>query len=366
MFASIVLVATLARTPTAPPEVPAPDVRENVKKGLKWLASKQDKDGAWRDNGNNFVTTGTAYAGLAFLMEGSTLQEGQYAANLRLTLVWFEKIAQPNGLLAPADDMFELGRYMQTHATALLFLVSAYDTDDDQPRRQRIGKLLDTGITFAVAAQTRAGGWGFVTARDGGDYGETSTTAFMLQALLTAERAGLKVPRSSLDRAARYLVSATNAEGGVIYSPSNGFFPQGGDGQPLSTAAAAAVLATAERKPAMLAKWVNFSKKTVSLPAANRPLPPGSMNVFSLQQYLATARVAHTLGDTGHRLLAPEAREGELLRWSPYRNQLFKTLKSAQAADGNWPDPAFGASYLSALALITLQLDNNYLPAFAK
>ena len=47
-----------------------------------------------------------------------------------------------------------------------------------------------------------------------------------------------------------------------------------------------------------------------------------------------------------------------------YREGLFKYLASTQEAAGNWADPYAGAPYNTAVALIILQLDNNYLPAF--
>jgi hypothetical protein len=366
MFASSLLAATLTATPTAPPEVPAPDVRENVKKALKWLAGRQNKDGTWTGNNNAFRTLTTSYCGLALLMEGSTLGEGAYSENLRRAVAWFEKVAQRSGALFPADDPNEQGQQMHNHAAALLFLASAYDSDDDPARRQRLGKLLDPAVKYAVDGQTSRGGWPSVRGRDGYDFDDTMSSVFVLQALKAAEKAGAKVPGAALDRAAKYLADATNPEGGVVFTLSNGVRPRGGDGQTLPTAGAAAVFVHAERKPATLAKWVSYSQKNMPyLPRGGQGPRPQLNNSFTLQHHLVVARVARGLGGGGHRALDPAAREADLLAWSAHREALFKYLQATQAADGSWLDQFIGSSYSTALALIMLQMDNNHLPAFA-
>ena len=247
----------------------------------------------------------------------------------------------------------------------MLFIASVCDTDDDPARRKRLGKLLDAAVKYAIDGQSSRGGWGFIAAREGYDFDDTMTSTFVLQSLRAAEKAGATVPRAALNKAAKYLASATNQEGGIIYTMSNGGRPMGGDGQPLQTAAAAAFYVYADRKPPTLAKWVSFAaKNTPPLPLPGKGPQPALYNSYTLQQHLALARLARGLGESGHRGLDPAARETDLLAWSGYRELLFKYLKATQAADGSWTDQFIGAGYSTALALIALQLDNNYLPAF--
>lgn len=333
-----------------------PDVNFTVARGLKWLADKQNKDGTWLSNGDFLKVNVTSYAGLAMLMQGSTLQEGPYAANLRLTVTWFEKIAQSNGLLVPADDPTEEGRYMQSHCAALLFLASAYDADGNVDHRKRLQKILARAVVFAIEGQTPQGGWGFVSSHESGGNDETPSTVFMVQALLAAKRAGIDVPQAAIDKAARYLVNATNAEGGLPYAPNNA-----GGAQQLQTAAGAAAFLTNDRRPSTMLKWIQYSRQT--LPQAE---PPIQINSSILQQHLAAARVIHNLGDGGHRALDPDTNDANLLRWTPHRARLFCFLKTTQNADGSWPDPFIGPVYTTSLALIMLQLDNDYLPAFSR
>jgi hypothetical protein len=361
MFASTLLVAALGGTPAALPEAGAPEVHHCVKKGLKWLVAQQSSEGTWTARNGFFTASTTAYAGLALLMEGSTLQEGKYAANLRLAVAWFEKIAQPNGLLVPANEQSEPGGgYMQSHTAALLFLASAYDTDDDTGRRKRLRPVLYNAVQFAVQAQTRRGGWGFFAAGATYAFDTSPSTADMLQALLIAEKAGISVPRDSCEKAVKYLLDATNSDGGVHFTLAN----ESGAG-PDTTAITAATLAMTDRKPRALACEVVCTRRT----AVSIGIKYGrevSFHSSALHEYLATARIAHALGDFGHQILDPGAKETDLLRWSPYRERLFRYLRHNQAIDGSWPDIVVGPSYSTALTLIMLQMDNNYLPAFGR
>jgi hypothetical protein len=54
------------------------------------------------------------------------------------------------------------------------------------------------------------------------------------------------------------------------------------------------------------------------------------------------------------------------VKWSAYRAALFKELKDAQGKDGAWVDKTSGPTYPTALALVILQFDNEYLPAFSR
>jgi hypothetical protein len=361
MFVSTLLAASLGGAPAALPETGAPEVQDCVKKGLKWLVAQQSSEGTWTGRQGFFTAASTAYAGLALLMEGSTLQEGQYAPNLRQAVAWFEKIAQPNGLLVPVNEQSEPGGvYIASHTAALLFLTSAYDTDDDAGRRKRLRPVLYNAVQFAVQAQTRRGGWGGVTASATYDFDDSALTANMLQALLIAEKAGILVPRDSCEKAVKYLLDATNSDGDVHYTLAN----ESGTG-PYCTAITAATLSMTGRKPRALASAVVCTKRTAVSIGIKYGLEV-SFHSGMLHEYLATARIAHALGDFGHQMLDPGTKEADLLRWSPYRERLFRYLRHNQTIDGSWPDIIAGPSYSTALTLIMLQLDNNYLPAFGR
>src|SRR5262249_50368515 len=66
----------------------SPRYREVVRKGLEYLATQQHRDGHWEGAGGQFPTTMTSLAGMAMLMEGSTLREGKYADKIRKAVDW--------------------------------------------------------------------------------------------------------------------------------------------------------------------------------------------------------------------------------------------------------------------------------------
>ena len=62
--------------------------RPMIDKAMTWLVKQQADDGHWPAN-NAFPTATTAFAGMALLVDGNTLDQGKYRANLRKTLNWF-------------------------------------------------------------------------------------------------------------------------------------------------------------------------------------------------------------------------------------------------------------------------------------
>src|SRR2546421_7961311 len=75
--------ATLARADEIPEKY-----RPTVEKGLQYLVKQQFKDGHWGANGDQYPVSMTGLAGIAMLMEGSTVREGKYATNVRRAADW--------------------------------------------------------------------------------------------------------------------------------------------------------------------------------------------------------------------------------------------------------------------------------------
>jgi hypothetical protein len=356
MFVNALFVAILT-TPAAPPE--NPDVRDSVKKGLKWLAEQQNNNGSWTANGDTFPTAMTGFAGIALLMEGSTPKHGQFSEHLRAAIGWYETNARENGLLVPASSMSEQGRYVLSHGCGMLFLACAYDADDDEPRRKRTAKLLTAGVRFIARAQTTRGGWGYVAASDGNDFDEANATILTIQALFAIQKAGIQVPTRVIDNAKKYILASTNKEGGIVYSLVDGTTAT--PGRPVVTAGAAACALMVEgQRPEPLARWIAFSNKNLK----TIPLRRGDSS--SLYHHYYMARAVNALGDTCHRTIDPQAKDADILKWSSFRAQLFPVLRGLQEPNGSWADTYVGPVYTTSMALTILQLDNNYLPAFSK
>src|SRR6187431_1497657 len=88
-----------------------PKYKEAVKKGLEYLKKQQFKDGHWGANGDQYPVSMTGLAGLAMLMEGSTIREGAYSQNIRKASDWLmERSMKANnrdGLIGNPDHPTE-------------------------------------------------------------------------------------------------------------------------------------------------------------------------------------------------------------------------------------------------------------------
>src|SRR5437773_2460143 len=109
------VVAVLAHAATLRADEIAPKYREVINKGLEYLARVQNRDGHWDANGGTYPTTMTAMAGMALLMEGSTLRDGKYAERIRKSVDWLMDRCQRNGLIGNPNNPSESARYMYGH-----------------------------------------------------------------------------------------------------------------------------------------------------------------------------------------------------------------------------------------------------------
>src|SRR5262245_29195276 len=232
---------------------PKVDVQENIRRGLEWLAKNQNKtEGSWEAHGGQYPTTMTGLAGMALLMEGSTMREGKYSQNIKKAVEWFMKRSQTNGLLGNPANPSEASRYMYGHGFGLLFLASVYGEEEDEKRRKDLEKLLTKAVEFTCKAQTDRGGWGYVSASEGGNFDEGSVTITQLQPLRAARNAGIVVPKESINKSIDYLQKSTTADGGIMYSLQHG----GGGARPALTAAAVAcAFNQGEYKSEYAKKW---------------------------------------------------------------------------------------------------------------
>lgn len=343
---------------TADPAPAALD-KEVVAKGLKWLVKEQTADGYWVGANDSYPTYVTGFAGVAFLMEGSTLTSGKYAPQIRKAVAWLETNTAPNGRIGGKHES-EINWDINGHASAALFLICAYDVDDDEPRRERLAKLIRKALAYLVDAQTERGGWGYTITDK--NYDDSDATTAVLRTLFAARKVGFDVPRRTTERGVQYLVKATGRNGVLAYNEVsvdiNGETPA----DPTRTAGAASALLMFDgNRPDVLTRWVKSAKETASPVMQNLATNP----IAQYQQY-NMARTAYGLGEDGHRRIDPAAKGADLMTWSGYKSAAFKPLRDAQEKDGGWQEVFFGRAHTTASALIILQLDNGYLPAFSR
>ena len=162
LFVSIAALSAMAlpQAAQAQPSKGKINTDEMVDKGLEYLKRSQNPDGHWDGGGGSYPTVMTGLAGMAMLMEGSTLREGKYSDNLVKAVSWFLGRSQNNGLLGNPQNPTESSRYIYGHGFGLLFLSCVYGEEEDDKRRKQLEAVIKKAVEFSGKAQTKHGGWG--------------------------------------------------------------------------------------------------------------------------------------------------------------------------------------------------------------
>jgi hypothetical protein len=348
-------------------ELPA-EYRECVAKGLEWMARHQSKDGHWEAFSGQYPVSMTALGGMSLLMEGSTIREGKYRDNIRHAVDWLMARSMPNGLIGNPGNPSEATRYMYGHGFAMLFLSSVVGEEEDPDRRRKLVDILERAIDFTTDAQTDRGGWGYVSAKDGGGFDEGSVTITQVQGLRAARNAGIsfdikkggviKKNGEVIKKAVKYLSDSTNPRGGVIYSLA---MSAGGEGRPALTAAAIACgFSAGEHDSPLVKKWFRFCHENLRSSYGD-----GRTGHHDEYTYYYFAQAIYMLGEDGWSKLFPESKE-DVLKWSTFRKASFDGLVRTQAADGSWSGGHVGPVFITAVHLSILQLDKAALPIYQR
>lgn len=318
-----------------------PETEEVIAQGLEWLASQQGNAGHWTAQGR-YPTAMTALAGLTFLCEGSTTTQGKYAENIRRAVDFLTRRSRKNGLIGDYDDE----RYTYGHGFAMLFLSQVLGEEEDLDRREELIRVLTNAVEFTGRAQTRAGGWGYVSAKDGNGFDEGSTTITQVQGLRGCRNAGIPVPTEVIEQAVAYIHKCTNKDGGVQYSS------KGGGSRPAITAAAIACLYNAgEYDDKYVPRMLEYCKQ--HLRASDR-------DGFGHWHYahFYYAQVQYRKGGD---------------EWDIYFDNISsrirseaKKLKVGDTTVAVWKQGYVGPVYTTALNLIILQLDRAFLPIYQR
>ena len=197
-----------------------PPGNEQVLLGLAWLARHQDEDGRWDadqfmkhdtegdpcsgpGNGANDVGV-TALALLAFLGEGNTMRIGAYRKVVRKGVRWLVEQQEDSGRIG--NGAAQSSHY--SHAIATLVLCEAYGLSDFEPLRQNA----QAAVNYITAARNPYGVWRYEPRSPDGD---TSVSAWMVQALLSAKEFELTVDDTALRTAMVWFDGVTDPATGV-------------------------------------------------------------------------------------------------------------------------------------------------------
>jgi hypothetical protein len=332
-------IALAALVGLAMPRVAAandPDVKRAVDRGLEWLARSQSELGSWTGNGGRYPTAMTAMSGVALLCEGSTTTQGRYAENIRRAVEYLVRRSRTNGLIGdPGRD----DRYTYGHGFGMLFLSQVLGEEEDAERRAELVDVLTRAVIFTGEAQTPPGGWGYVSAKDGNNFDEGSTTITQVQGLRGCRNAGVPVPREIIDKALDYIHRCTTADGGVQYNS------RGGGGRPAISAAAIACLYNAgEYDSEYVPRVLGYCRKNLD------NISNQGFGHWHYAHYYYSQVMYREGGKT----------------WEEYRDKIYPRIVSEAGADGSWNQGYIGPVYTTAINLTILQLEKATLPIYQR
>lgn len=313
-------------------------IRRDVGRSLDWLSREQHRQGYWEANSGQYRVAMTALAGNAMLCEGSTTTRGKYAKNVRLAVDYLLEMAEPKtGLIGYKNDY----HYMYGHGFSMLFLSQVFGEEEDAERREQLKQVLSKAVVFCGQAQTTAGGWGYVSAKDGNDFDEGSTCITQMQGLRACRNAGISVPKEIIERGVEYIKKCTTQEGGVQYSIKGG-----GARPPITAAAVACMFSSGEYDSEYCKKLLAYCKNNLSASGEDAR----SFGHWHYAHYYY-AQVMYRIGGKD---------------WKEYFGTISKNILRKQSADGSWKEGHIGPVYTTAMNATILQLDNAYLPIYQR
>lgn len=341
-----------------------PEHAAAVERGLAWLASRQNPDGSWTAKigfklNNEYSQTAegghvgvTALAGTAFLAGGYTPERGQYAEVLTRALDYVLAGVQDDGYVTMN------GSRMYSHAFSTLFLAEACGMTHRNDVRAKLQKAVD----FIVETQNQEGGWRYVPFSPESDMSIVVCQAIALRA---ARNIGIRVPRSTIDRAARYVVDSAITDDNQrslhsFYVDEVGAFNyQRNRGSrssfPLTAAGVTALHGLGIYSDEAIRRGLDYLRKNLTGFNQTYGRRDGGHYFFWYGHYYGV-QAMYTAGTAF-----------QMNYWESYFEEVRGELLAMQLQDGSWPNrigpgPAFG----TAMAVLILEIPYRYLPIFQR
>ncbi|MEY2741914.1 MAG: hypothetical protein RIS21_282 [Planctomycetota bacterium] len=356
---------TLATPPSASdldavfgPVTPAPlfeedeQVKGAVDRALRYLAKSQSANGSWiQDIGYKFNDSYqvTAYAKpdigvtslalMAFLSGGHLPGRGE-----------FGKVVEKGtdfilGAVDAETGFISLdGSRMYSHAFATLFLAEIYG----MTHRADVKQKLQLAVNLTVKSQNKHGSWRYEPDAEESDM---SVTVCQVMALRAARNIGIRVPKSTIDRAYGYVVRS-----GITRGPeAGGFKYQEKDvtrtSFPLTAAGVASLHNAGVYDSKLIRSGIEYLKGNMNLLYKQY-----AGHYFYWYGHYYASQVFFTSADNG-------TNHWEKFYWPRIRMELLGT----QQDNGSWKNTVGpGSVFATAVASIILQIPYQYLPIFQR
>ncbi len=344
--------------------VVTPEQAKAVDQGLAWLASNQNEDGSWTAKIGYKVNVDYKYtederghvgvsglAGMAFLAGGHVPGRGPYGQNVERALNFVLSCVQEDGYITHA------GSRMYSHAFATIFLAEICGMTE----RPDVRAKLQLAVDFIVHSQNPEGGWRYEPYAVESDM---SIVVCQVLALRAARNIGLQVPKSVIDKAARYVVDSAVTESSIprgfgvpgnYRSELGSFHYQKQDGSRSSFALTAAGVTALHGVGIYSAESIDSGVRYLmsNLEYFNsRNGASRGYNYFFWYGHYYGVQALYTAG-------------GPV--WESYFETVRAEILRGQQSDGSWPNsigpgPAFG----TAAAVLILEIPYRFLPIFQR
>lgn len=354
-----------------------PEISKAVERGLQFFRRKLDAgmipgDGVYKND-----VAITALVGMAFLSAGSSPIEGEDSVQTTRCLNFIMKNVRKNGVIAQPSATSQGAVYAHGFATTFLAECLGMTEEDLQIRR-----VLETAVVRIVESQGENGGWRY-SFQPGEE--DVSVTACMLTALRAARNAGIRVPAETIERGVQYILRCQNPDGGFRYR-----LVDGPSAYPRSAAAVAGLCAAGTYESSEISRALNYIQLFGQNSNSASNSESTSDGYYFYAQYYAVQAFRLTESENfseqeSNREFAsgiPSKNLSENLtenpsgiqsenpseppsekRFDAWFSRTANELVRKQKPDGSW-NSSISVDYATAMALIVLQVENNYLPIF--
>jgi len=307
-----------------------PQSEASSKRGLEYLAKRQQADGHWKTKSYDADPAVSGLCTLAFLAAGHQPGRGKYGAVLTRAVDYLVEHVQKNGLV---HNDGSAGPPMYGHGFATLALAELYGMTGRADLRPK----LENAISLIVATQNKEGGWRYQPQVQDADI---SVSTAQIVALRAAHNAGIKVPPDTVKNAVIYLQKCWNKnDGGFAYQANSG-----GSGPARTSAAVLCLYLCGEQDTKECKGGIEYLRKH-----------PFKTDEWAWREHLfysyyyGTQAMYQVGGDD----------------WKNWFTMVRERLIKSQQADGRWEDGP-GDEYATAMAVLALQVPAGLLPIYQK
>jgi hypothetical protein len=200
-----------------------PATEAAVDAALRWLAHHQEADGSWNtmkyEAGFKTDTACTGFALLAFLGAGHTEKVGKYKENVRKAVAWLISKQQANGLLFDPTDAGGHRGIGYPNAIAGMALAEAAGMGRVPATKVAAQKAIDYSTEIHQQGDgSEKGAWRYSAKSQTADL---SVSGWYIMQLKSARVSGLSVNQAAFDGAAKFLDRVEQKGGGdSAYGPA--------------------------------------------------------------------------------------------------------------------------------------------------